>query len=173
MLEEKKQESDNSLTEIKKDINNILAIMEEDKEKDIIINRLHNEVQNFRNNLIAKQSDAILMDIIHLIDRNNKIINDFKGSEMPGKDEIIIQIQGMSYDLEDILYRNNVENFVVEDEEIDIQRQTIVKTIDTNNKDLVGKKYSSVLPGYHRDGIVFRKERVCAYKKGKEDVEDE
>lgn len=152
------------IDELKRKIEDIELAIDEDKGKDIIIDRLHEEVIAFRNNLLEKSTNNILLEIIHLIDANQKLREDLVEKDIEGKEQIINYIESLSYDLDDILYRNNVEHYVNDTDTIDSRTQTIVESVPTSNEELIGKRKSTISLGYHRDGEILRKERVSVYR---------
>lgn len=162
---------DNLLEDINKKLADIQYSIELNKEKDLTINRLHSEVIDFRNNLLSKQSDNIFLEIIHLIDANRKLCNDIANSEIGDKDIVIDYIDSLGHDLDDILYRNNVEEFASDNNIFDSKSQTIVASKETDNESLIGTRSRTISSGYHRDGEVLRKERIEIFRKGDHNIE--
>lgn len=158
-----------NLENINKKLDDLSFDFKEDKEKNKIIDRLHSEVMEFRNDLLSKQADNIFLEIIHLIDANRKLKNDIMESDIENKNIIANYIDSLDFDLTDILYRNNVEEYISDNEELDFKLQTIVSSIDSDDPNKIGKRSRTISAGYHRDGTVLRKERIEVYRERKGD----
>lgn len=143
-----------------------------DKHKDKIIDELHAELQQYKDDLIHKLIRPIITDIIYTIDNNNKTIEAFRKKEVNELDtnKLISVVEGLSEDLEDILYRQGVEEFTYVVPKFDPKRQKIVKTIETDEKEKDRIVYRSVKKGYMLEDRVIRHElvEVYVYKEHKE-----
>lgn len=87
------------------------------------------------------------MEIIHLIDANRKLCNDIANSEIGDKDIVIDYIDSLGHDLDDILYRNNVEEFA-SDNNILIQN---LKQLLRQKKLITNLSLAHVQRQYHLD----------------------
>ena len=67
-------------------------------------------------------------------------------------------------DLLDVLYRQSIEPYEVDDTEIDVKKQKIVSTINTEDESLNNKLATKNAPGYEKNGKIIRPERVTIYK---------
>lgn len=136
-----------------------------DEHKANLFDNLHKELMDYKNGLVTQIVNNILLDIIQLIDSNNKTINNFKQKEFSEENynKLINIIKGISEDLTDILYRQSVEPFSIT-EDVNVRKQKIIKIIPTNDKALDNKIESSLAPGYEKEGKVIRPERISIYK---------
>lgn len=162
------------IIEFMNEINQKLAFWEdENKRKNTIIDNMHKELTDYRNGAIDKQSESLIMEIIHLIDSNNKVLHILEQEE--NQEEItkkaLVQIRGLSLDLEDILYRHNIEKYENPSIEVDVSRQTVVEYDLTDDNNLVNKVSRRISPGYDKDGKIVRKEKISIYKIGGKNIE--
>ena len=78
--------------------------------------------------------------------------------------KLIEQEKGIAEDMEDILYRQNIESYCVLGEKVDVRRQKIIQTVPTEEKskdNLVAERMAS---GYEKGEKVFRPERIKIFK---------
>ena len=135
------------------------------KIKDKIIDDLHEELQSYRNDLISKMIKPIITDIIYTIDNNNKTVEALEEKDVSelSQEKILGIVRGLSEDLEDMLYRQGVEDFTCELPEFDPKKQKIVKTVETDDKDKDRTVARSIKKGYILEGRVIRHELVEVY----------
>ena len=105
-----------------------------DAHKSEMFDNMHKELTQYKNGLITQVINNILVDIIQLIDSNNKSIEYFENIEFSEENyfKLINLLKGTSEDLTDILYRQSVEPYTVE-EGIDVKRQKIIQTITADS----------------------------------------
>lgn len=134
-------------------------------QKNEIIDNMHKELTRHKNGLVDQIVNNVLLDIIQLIDANNKTIERFKAEEYSEENykKLLNALIGISEDLTDALYRQNVEPFTIT-EDVDVKKQKIIKVILTNNKELDNKIAKSINPGYEKEQKVLRQERIAIYK---------
>jgi molecular chaperone GrpE len=143
-----------------------------DQHKEKIIDDLHNEVQEYKNDLVKGLLRPVVVDIIHTIDDINKLVHNHRSKDPSQLDplKLVKQMAGISSDLEDILFRQGVESFDCPRDEFDPKRQRIIKTegISDLSKDKTISK--RVHNGYEWEGKVLRQEmvNVFVYKPGLE-----
>ncbi|MCR3761427.1 nucleotide exchange factor GrpE [Clostridium felsineum] len=136
-----------------------------DKHKDDIIDSLHEQLQDYKNDIIGKMIKPLLTDIIYTIDNNNKTCEALKEKDAAEftKEKVLKVVSGLSEDLEDMLYRQGVEDFTFDFPEFDPKRQKIVKTVETEDKDKDRTVARSIKKGYLLEGKVIRHELVEVY----------
>ncbi|URZ02145.1 nucleotide exchange factor GrpE [Clostridium felsineum] len=136
-----------------------------DKHKDDIIDSLHEQLQDYKNDIIGKMIKPLLTDIIYTIDNNNKTCEALKEKDAAEftKEKVLKVVSGLSEDLEDMLYRQGVEEFTFDFPEFDPKRQKIVKTVETEDKDKDRTVARSIKKGYLLEGKVIRHELVEVY----------
>lgn len=138
----------------------------QDEHKNSLFDNMHRELIKYQNGAIDKKIDAMAMDIIMLNDNVKKVIEqntDVEVSEEIFK-KLIRQLSGISEELEDILYRENIEPFSVVGDDVDVKKQKIIGTVETNDESLNNKIAERGVEGYEKEDKVLRRENVRIYK---------
>ena len=137
-----------------------------DKHKDQLFDKMHAELVKYQQGSIDKMVDDMAMDVILLSDNTKQVIDAYKDSE-PTKEnyiKLLNQFQGISDELEDILFRQGIEPYTVEDDEFDPKKQRVIGKVTTDKKELNNKVASKGVVGYEKDnGQVLRRENVNIY----------
>ena len=135
-----------------------------DMHKAEMFDNMHKELIQYKNGLITQIINNILIDIIQIIDINDKNISLFENQDCSEEnyEKIIRILKGISEDLTDVLYRQSVEPYTLD--EIDIKRQKILQVIPTNDISLDRTIAKKIVPGYEKDGKIIRPERISIYK---------
>lgn len=135
-----------------------------DEKQEKIMDQMHAELQNYRNDLYASLIKPILIDIIEVVDNIRKagITYAAKGKEQA---EAAFVITDFIEDLHYILSNYGVDIYKATAGEPFIPvRQRILSTIATNNLELNGKVSESMGFGYFYKGKVLWPEKVTVYK---------
>lgn len=74
--------------------------------------------------------------------------------------------------MEDILYRQNIESYQVDGEEVDVKRQKIIRIVETDDRSRDNLIAERVAEGYEKEGKVIRPERIKIYKCRLKDIEE-
>ena len=129
-----------------------------------MFDNMHKELTQYKNGLITQVINNILIDIIQIIDINDKNISLFENQDCSEEnyEKIIKILKGISEDLTDVLYRQSVEPYTLD--EIDVKRQKILQVIPTNDISLDRTIAKKIVPGYEKDGKIIRPERISIYK---------
>lgn len=129
-----------------------------------MFDNMHKELTQYKNGLITQVINNILIDIIQIIDINDKNISLFENQDYSEEnyEKIIRILKGVSEDLTDVLYRQSVEPYTLD--EIDVKRQKILQVIPTNDISLDRTIAKKIVPGYEKDGKIIRPERISIYK---------
>lgn len=135
-----------------------------DMHKAEMFDNMHKELIQYKNGLITQIINNILIDIIQIIDINDKNISLFENQDCSEEnyEKIIRILKGISEDLTDVLYRQSVEPYTLD--EIDVKRQKILQVIPTNDISLDRTIAKKIVPGYEKDGKIIRPERISIYK---------
>lgn len=135
-----------------------------DMHKAEMFDNMHKELTQYKNGLITQVINNILIDIIQIIDINDKNISLFENQDCSEEnyEKIIRILKGVSEDLTDVLYRQSVEPYTLD--EIDVKRQKILQVIPTNDISLDRTIAKKIVPGYEKDGKIIRPERISIYK---------
>lgn len=73
-------------------------------------------------------------------------------------------VKGIAEDLEDILYRQNIESYRVPGHEVDTRRQKIIQTVPTDDKSKDNLIAVRAADGYEKGDKVLRPERIKIFK---------
>ncbi|CAM2065133.1 hypothetical protein SCOR_07130 [Sulfidibacter corallicola] len=132
-----------------------------DRFKEAQIDRLHQELTEHKQNLLAKTSRPYINGIIRMHDTLGKIRSDWVAR--PETEVTVAQwttlLEELQDDLEILLQHQGVCLFREPEPKFNPHRQTSRRTTPTTDSELVGK-ISSVYPGYEQDGMLIQKERV-------------
>lgn len=136
-----------------------------DQHKDKIIDNLHSQLQEYKDNLIKKLLQPMIMDVIHTIDDFNKLISHYQQQEPSHIDsqKLIKLMESVPDELEHLLYRQGVEIFNESETVFNPSRQKVVKTVPTSESAKDKTIAQSVRKGYEWEGQVLRKEMVEVY----------
>lgn len=155
-------------------IDNLQQTFEEkimnDEHKNQLFDNLHKELTDCRNQVYEKTANMMALDIIQLIDSVkdlNKIYEEKEYSEENYK-KLLKAINGISQDLEDVLYRQNIEPFSIPGEEVDAKKQKIIQILETEDEKLNNTIAQRCACGYEKNDKILRQERIKIYKYKKE-----
>lgn len=133
-----------------------------DDHKEKIIDHLHQELQQYKNNIMKKQSIAIIMDLIKVIDGIKKFSEYHKNKDLSSlaPQKLLDFIEGISSDIEDILSLQDVNSFICDNNIFDPSKQKIIQKIITKDEAQDKIVARTLYPGYECDGKVIRAEMV-------------
>jgi molecular chaperone GrpE len=136
-----------------------------DQHKEKIIDNLHTELQEHKNDLIKKLLQPMIMDVIHAIDDFNKLTSHYNQKEPADIDpqKLIKLMASIPEDLEHLLYRQGVESFSGSEPIFNPSRQRAVKTLPTSEPSKDKTIAQSLRNGYEWEGKVLRPEMVEVY----------
>lgn len=125
-----------------------------------IVDRLHAELQEYKNDFVLKLMKPVFLDLILLHDELGKREDPDSAGEVTGTRALAREIQQA---IEDILYRQGVEPFREQGIDFDPKRQRSISTVvcdDPNQARTIARR---VRPGFESDGKVIRPELVSVY----------
>ncbi len=136
-----------------------------DAHKNAIIDKLHDDLQEYKSDFLKKYVQSIIMDIIQIIDNIRKLVDHYQRQTPSEIDplKILDLLKGIPSDLEDLFFRQGVKPFTVEGNGFDPGRQRVLKTLTTDDKEKDKTVAESLRPGYEWEGQVIRPEMVKAY----------
>lgn len=138
----------------------------EDTHKNGLFDNMHRELVRYQNGALDKIVDTIALDIIQLVDttKGHVRVYDKKEPTEENYKKLLRIVKGIAEDLEDILYRQNIESYRVPGHGVDVRRQKIIQTIPTDDKSKDNLVAVRVADGYAKDDKVFRPERIKIFK---------
>jgi molecular chaperone GrpE len=129
------------------------------------ITRLHEELQEYRNDLISRTARQILLGLIRFHDNLGRVAAALRQRpvEELTTELFFKQLEGFQDDVELLLGQHEVEKFEASEEEFDPRRQTSVRTLYTENPAQVGRIAERVRSGFQLGETLLQKERVAVY----------
>mgnify|MGYP004519442683 CR=1 FL=1 len=138
----------------------------EDAHKNGLFDNMHLELTRYQNGAMDKIVDTMALDIIQLVDTTKGHIRVYEKKE-PTEDNykrLLRIVKGIAEDLQDILYRQNIESYRVDGHEVDVRRQKIIQTVPTDDQSKDNLVAVRIADGYEKAGKVLRPERIKIFK---------
>lgn len=138
----------------------------EDTHKNGLFDNMHRELVRYQNGALDKIVDTIALDIIQLVDTTKGHVRVYEKKEPTEENykKLLRIVKGIAEDLEDILYRQNIESYRVPGHEVDVRRQKIIQTIPTDDKSKDNRVAVRAADGYEKGDKVLRPERIKIFK---------
>lgn len=138
-----------------------------DNFKEKQIDRLHEEIQGYKSDLLLKSAQPLITAIIKLYADVGHLISGIS-RENPTKltvERIIGFFDSFRDEIADLLAARGVEMFcaVVDDDRFDPRRQSSVGVVETSRSELVGRIAETAQPGFEQGSTVLSKEKVKVY----------
>jgi molecular chaperone GrpE len=130
-----------------------------------VIDRLHAELQEYKQDFLLKVQRPIFIDLIQLHDDIGKMIEARPTSDPePERNQAIRGvIESIQTAIEDILYRQGVEPFALEGDEFDPRKQRAVSTQVTDDPGLNKRVASRLRKGFQAGDKLIRPEVVTVF----------
>lgn len=122
-----------------------------------VVDRLHAELQEYKNDLLLKITRPIFIDLIQLHDDMGKLASSLEDDPAKGI------LQDVQQGIEDVLYRQGVEPFQVDEETFDPRRQRAISTVATDDPEQNKRISSRIRPGFSSGEKVIRPELVSVF----------
>jgi len=138
----------------------------EDAYKNGLFDNMHRELVLYQNGALDKVVDTVALDIIQLVDTTKGHVRVYEDKEPTEENygKLLRIVKGIAEDLEDILYRQNIESYNVPGDEVDVRRQKIIQTVPTDDKSNDNLVALRVADGYEKGDKVLRPERIKIFK---------
>ncbi|AMV38219.1 nucleotide exchange factor GrpE [Planctomyces sp. SH-PL62] len=124
-----------------------------------IVDRLHAELQEYKQDLLLKVQRPIFVDLIQLHDDVGKMA----AAVAPDSEAFRGTLESIQTALEDVMYRQGVEPFRAEGDAFDPRRQRAVATVPTADPALAKTLAARIRPGFQAGDKVIRPEVVSVY----------
>jgi len=134
-----------------------------DNHKEKIIDDLHRELQEYKNDQTKTLMRPMIMDIILTIDDIRKLVASHKVKEVLDPVKLLTQMEDLALDLTEILSRQGVEDYRCSGTGFDSKRQRIVKTEPCTGPSMDKTVAQRIQPGYEWDTRILRQEKVDVY----------
>jgi molecular chaperone GrpE len=127
-----------------------------------VVDRLHAELQEYKQGLLLGILRPVFVDMIQLHDDMGKMV---AAQPEPEGDvaRLLDLIRGFQQGIEDILYRQGVEPFSLDDDAFDPRRQRALSTVPTDDPDLNKRVAARLRKGFQAGEKVIRPEMVTVY----------
>ncbi len=136
-----------------------------DQTKQLQVDRLHAELQGYRDDRAAKPVRDVLLGVVRLHDGLSKTTTVLvaKPAEELLHDRMLRAFADFQDDIEMLLGQHSVERFEEEGETFDPRRQMVARSVPTEDPAQVGRIAEHVRPGFAQGETLLQKERVAVY----------
>lgn len=136
-----------------------------DRFKEEQIARLHEELQGYKSDLVAKPARQLVQGLIRMHDDLGKMAAALrqKPAEELTPERFFQQFADFQDDLELLLGQNGVERFQAPGDVFDPRRQTAIRMVPADDPAQVGRIAERLRPGFERGEALLQKERVAVY----------
>ena len=136
-----------------------------DEHKDEIIDKLHQELQEYKQDIVKKHILSIVLDVVKVADDIRKWISYFRSLDVSQRDPVKLfrYLEAIPSDLEDIFYWQGVKPYTNREGVFDPGKQRTIKKIITDDPSKDKTIAKSLRPGYEWEGKVIRQEMVAVY----------
>jgi molecular chaperone GrpE len=135
-----------------------------DQSKERLIDTLHEELQDHREGLHFKVLRPLFTDLISLYDNIGRIIESSTSAHIGKEDHVIENLLSFQQEVEEILYRQGVETFQLEEETFVGNKQRVLRVINTPKAALDKHIARKVRKGFVYENKILRPEIVEVYK---------
>ena len=137
-----------------------------DATKEDVINKMHKELQSYKDDLLKKIQKPVFMDMIVFSDNMKSLVSRYE--EIPEQEVLLEKYQKLRKEflkigshIDDFLYNHGVEAYSAEvGDEFNPRTQQAKKSTDTDNPDEHKKIIASLSAGYTWDEQLLRRENV-------------
>ncbi len=136
-----------------------------DEAKERQITRLHEELQGYKSDLIAKTKQPLIQGLVRLHDDLGRVVESLRKrpAEELTPDRFFRSLRGFEDDVELLLAQHGVEPYEMSGEAFEPQRQTALRTQPTEDPARAGTIAARLRPGFEQGDTVLQKERVAVY----------
>jgi molecular chaperone GrpE len=130
-----------------------------------IVDRLHAELQDYKQDFLLKVQRPIFIDLIQLHDDIGKMADAraVSGADPERGGEVRRALESIQTAVEDILYRQGVEPFVLEGTEFDPRKQRAISTQPTDDPALNRRVAARLRKGFCSGDKLIRPEIVTVF----------
>lgn len=154
---------------ILKKLNELTGLFEQkiqtDEWKNQKYDEMHSLMLKYQDDILGKMIDPLLKSLIQLndsIERDRKHYS--KSDEQITKDEIVDILDGISEQINAILFDYDIEEYSAGMDVVDAKEQKMFKAIATDKEELNNHVAEILNKGYKKNNKIIRMERVNIYK---------
>jgi molecular chaperone GrpE (heat shock protein) len=150
------------LTELKEEF---VGKLKYDTHKDKIIDKLHQELQEYKQDIVKKHILSIVLDVVKVADDIRKWLTYFRSLDVSQRDPVKLfrYLEAIPSDLEDIFYWQGVRPYTNKGGIFNPAKQRAIKKIPTDDRSRDKTIAKSLRPGYEWEDKVIRQEMVAVY----------
>jgi len=147
----------------------IQAVLEREQRSEAsrerVVDRLHAELQEYKQDLLLKVQRPIFVDLIQLHDDIGKMIEARAPADTDPDRAAALRgaLESIQLAIEDVLYRQGVEPFSVVGDVFDPRRQRAVSTVATDEPGRAKTIAARLRPGFEAGEKLIRPEIVSVY----------
>jgi len=136
-----------------------------DEAKERQINRLHEELQEYKSDLIAKTKQPLIQGLVRLHDDLGRVVESLRKrpAEELTPERFFRSFAGFEDDVELLLAQHGVEPYEMSGEAFEPNRQTALRTEPTEDPTRAGTIAARLRPGFEQGDTILQKERVAVY----------
>ena len=136
-----------------------------DAHKDKIIDKLHQELQEYKQDIVKKHILSIVLDVVKVADDIRKWLTYFRSLDVSQRDPVKLfrYLEAIPSDLEDIFYWQGVRPYTNKGGIFNPAKQRAIKKIPTDDRSRDKTIAKSLRPGYEWEDKVIRQEMVAVY----------
>ena len=129
-----------------------------------IVDRMHAELQKYKDDMYAQLVRPILLDIIEIRESIRRVSASYASKPEEERAVPLKTFSDYTYDLQDILEKNNISIFdSQEGDDFNALKNRAIKKITTSQERLHGKVAESLGSGYEYMGKTISPEKVAVY----------
>ncbi len=138
-----------------------------------IVDKMHAELQKYKEDMYAQLLRPILLDLIDIRDSIMRVAKTFEAKPEGEQLVPLKTFSGYTYDMQDILEKNNINIYSSKAGDTFVPvRQRAIKKVKTSEEELHGKIADSLSDGYEYMGKTISPEKVHVYFYEKEDIKE-
>jgi len=162
MIYQKLIENQQRLDRLQEDFKTKLS---DDTLKQKTIDRLHEELQDYKNDILKTQFESSVLDAIKIIDDLRKLTRHYRDmdSASTNPEKLLDFLEGIPEEIEEILYWQGIRPFSCSGDTFDPTRQRILKKVGTSEPDKDKLIAEHIRPGYEWNGKVLRPEMIAVF----------
>lgn len=137
-----------------------------DQFKEKQIDRLHDELQEYKRDLIGKATRPLINGVVRLHNDMGRLRDSLseKADDTLSMDKVIGIVTGLQEDVEILLGQHGIERVERTDSQFDPKVQTVVRKVSTADPGLNGLVAEALRPGFEMSDGIVQKEKVGVYK---------
>lgn len=162
VLERIETSINSSFAELHREIREKAAL---DRFREDQIDRLHAELQTYRNDLVTKVARQLMQGLVRLHDDLARAAAGLRLKPLAEltPETLFCQLADFQDDVELLLGQHGVERFEGVGEAFDPRRQTVVRKVPTDDPNWVGLVAERVRPGFEQGETLLQRERVAVF----------